>query len=143
MKRLAVAALLALCAGCIVNMGSTGTATPPEPKVLVPEKYKPEDGPPQLVDCEVEGCQRAQSLDPNLYYCAKSEYWFRYAMNRWYLAFAWDGNWFPVGDTDLPRALAKITPAPEVVKKSREERLQELEKKLEELDKEDAPKGAD
>jgi hypothetical protein len=141
LKRGCVALLLALCAGCIVDMGTTKSVTPPEARTPVPDKYTG-DHPPELVECEVEGCKRAQSLDPNLYYCAKSEYWFRYAMNRWYLAFAWDGNWFPVGDTDLPRSLAKITPAPEVVKKSREERLQELEKQLEKLDEQKAPQGA-
>lgn len=142
MKRACFALLLALCAGCIVDMGTTKTVTPPDARVPVPDKYKA-DHAPELVACEVEGCQRAQSLDPNLYYCAKDEYWFRYAMNRWYLAFAWDGNWFPVGDTDLPRALAKITPAPEEVKQSREERLKELERKLEELDQQQPPKRAD
>jgi hypothetical protein len=135
-----MALLLALCAGCIVNMGTTQTVTPPDAHVPVPDKYKAAQA-PELVACEVEGCKRATSLDPNLYYCAQDEHWFRYALNRWYLAFAWDGNWFPVGDTDLPRALAAITPAPEEVKQSREERLKELEKKLEDLDKEQPAKS--
>jgi hypothetical protein len=141
-RRVCLALLLALCAGCIVNMGTTKTVTPPDAHVPVPDKYKADQA-PELVDSEVPGCRRAPSLDPNLYYCAKDEHWFRYALNRWYLAFAWDGNWFPVGDTDLPLALAKSTPAPEVVKKSRDDRLKELDKKLEqiELEKEQPPKS--
>ena len=38
--------------------------------------------------------------------------------------------------TDLPPSLVAITPKPEEVKKSREERLKELDKKLEQIDNE-------
>ena len=142
MKRALLALLLAVGAGCIVNMSNTKTVTPPEARVPVPDKYQA-DRAPELVECEVPGCKRAPALDANLYFCAKDEYWFRYAMNRWYLAFAWDGNWFPVGDTDLPSALARITPKPEEVQKSREDRLKELEEKLEKLDQKEPPKSPD
>ena len=132
---LAVALCLALTAGCIVQMGTTATPTHPEDHTPVPDKYKA-DHAPTLVECEVEGCKRATELDPNLYYCAKDGHWFRWALNRWYLAFAWDGNWFPTSKGDLPQALVAITPKPEEVKKSREARLKELDKKLEEVDHE-------
>jgi hypothetical protein len=133
--RLAPALLLALTLGCIVSMGTTKTPINPEERIPVPDKYKA-DRAPTLVDCEVDGCQRAAELDPNLYYCAKDGHWFRYSMNRWYLAFAWDGNWFPTTKGDLPQGLVAITPKPEEVKKSREARLKELDKKLEEIDQE-------
>jgi hypothetical protein len=139
-RRLCLALALGLATGCIVNMGTTQTVTPPEPRVPVPDRFTG-DHPPELIDAGIEGCKQAPSLDPNLYYCAAKENWFLYAMNRWYLAFSWDGNWFPASGSELPRSLAALTPAPEEVKKSREERLKELDKKLEELDQEQAPKS--
>ncbi len=137
MSRAALVAgiLLAATAGCIVSMGTTATPTHPEERIPVPDKYKA-DHAPELVDCEVDGCKRAPELDPNLYYCPKDGHWFRYSLNRWYLAFAWDGNWFPTTKGDLPQGLVAITPKPEEVKKSREERLKELDKKLEQIDQE-------
>jgi len=141
-SRRGLAAALALLWGCIVNTGTSTTSTPVQPHVPVPDKYEAAAA-PELVDTGVEGCKQAPSLDPNLYYCAKDEHWFRYAMNRWYLAFSWDGNWFPTGGSELPRSLAAITPKPAEVKQSREERLKELEQKLEQLDQEQpAPPSA-
>ncbi len=107
-----------------------------EPITPVPDRFKA-DHAPELVPSPVEGCQAAPSLDPNLYYCEKEEHWYRFALNRWYLAFAWDGNWFPASGTELPRGLAKVAVAPEKqaeTQKTREERLKELERKLEELE---------
>ena len=138
-RGLALAALLGTSA-CILSI--TPTTTPVEHPPPVPDKYKG-DAPPELVDAGIAGCQRAPSLDVNLYYCAKEEQWFRWALNRWYSAFAWNGNWFPVSTKkELPAGLREITPAPEEVKKSREERLKELEKELEKLDPEKAPEGS-
>ncbi|MEX2204844.1 MAG: hypothetical protein WEF50_01295 [Myxococcota bacterium] len=129
--------LLVGCFGTIVQV--TGQPKPEPPPPPVPERFKAEQA-PELVPSQVPGCQLAPSLDPNLYYCEKQEHWFRFAMNRWFLAFAWDGNWFPVGGSELPAGLAKITPETEVeATKTREQRLEELEKKLEELDGEQEP----
>ena len=137
---LASAALLGASAGCI-SISLNQTPPPAEHTVPVPDKYKA-DAAPDLVDAAgIEGCKNAPALDANLYYCAKDEHWYRWALNRWYMAFAWDGNWFPVTKTELPKSLAAITPAPAEVKKSREERLKELEKKLETLDPENAPEN--
>jgi hypothetical protein len=136
-RALAAAALFA-ASGCILSVNQT--VTPVERTTPVPDKYK-SDAAPELVDAGIDGCQRAPSLDQNLYYCAKDEHWFRWALNRWYMAFAWNGNWFPVTKSELPTGLAQITPAPEEVKKSREERLKELEKELEKLDPEKAPQN--
>lgn len=130
-----------LLAGGACRFGVTQTAAPVEHTVPVPDRYKA-DAPPALVDAGIEDCRQAPSLDANLYYCAKDEHWFRWALNRWYMAFAWDGNWFPTTKSELPRGLAAITPAPEEVKKSREERLKELEQQLEKLDPEQQPKSA-
>jgi hypothetical protein len=132
-----LALALALSAGCIVNMGTSKTQINKEERVPVPDKLKA-DHAPDLATCQpdVDGCQCAPALDPNLYFCKQDGHWFRYAQNRWYLAFNWDGNWFPTVKTDLPPSLVAITPKPEEVKKSREERLKELDKKLEEIDKE-------
>ena len=136
--RALAAAVLFAASGCVFNL--TQTATPVEHSTPVPDKYKA-DAAPELVDTGIDGCKRAQAFDPNLYYCAKDEHWFRWALNRWYMAFAWDGNWFPTTKSDLPMGLASITPAPEEVKKSREERLKELEKELEKLEPEKAPES--
>ena len=135
--RALAAAVLVAGSGCVLSM--TQTATPVERREPVPDKYTAEAA-PELIDAGVDGCQRA-TLDPNLYYCAKDEHWFRWALNRWYMAFAWDGNWFPTTKKELPKGLASITPAPEEVKKSREERLNELEQQLEKLDPEKAPQS--
>jgi len=134
---LLVSWLVAGCLGTIVQIDNQQKPEPPPPPV--PARFQAEK-PPELVPSPVSGCQLAPALDPNLYYCEKEEHWFRFAMNRWYLAFAWDGNWFPVSGSELPAGLSKITPETEVeATKTREERLEELEKKLEDLDGEQEP----
>jgi hypothetical protein len=123
----------AFLAGCLgtLQIAPQKPETPPPP---VPERFRAEHA-PELVPTEIEGCQAAPALDPSLYFCAKDEHWYRFAMNRWYLAFAWDGNWFPVSGAELPQGLRKITPQTEIeTTKTREDRLEELERKLEELD---------
>lgn len=127
---------------CLLLAGCLGTLhiDPQAPEAAptpVPDRFVAEQ-PPELVPSDVEGCQAAPALDPTLHYCAATEYWYRFAMNRWYLAFAWNGNWFPVSGAELPRGLAKITPATRVeTVKTREERLEELERKLEKLEGEE------
>lgn len=130
---------LAGLAACLLLAGCLGTLhidpQPPEPPPTpVPDRFVAEQA-PELVPSDVEGCQVAPGLDPTLYYCPATEYWYRFAMNRWYLAFAWNGNWFPVSGAELPPGLSKITPETRVeTVKTREERLEELERKLEELE---------
>lgn len=133
MTRLGVAlALLLLAAGC---MKLEITGPPPEPPPPpVPDRFQGDQA-PALVDTGVEGCKAAPSLDPNLYYCAKDEHWYRFALNRWFLAFAWNGNWFPVTGSELPPGLVKVTPTVEEVTRTREEKLEDLERRLEELEK--------
>jgi hypothetical protein len=123
-------AIFAACLGTL-QIAPQKPEPPPPP---VPDRFRAEQA-PELVPTQVEGCQAAPALDLNLYYCSKDEHWYRFAMNRWYLAFAWDGNWFPVSGAELPHGLKQITPKTELeAEKSREERLEELERKLEELD---------
>ncbi len=122
--------------GCLGTLHIDPQAAEPPP-TPVPDRFESE-GAPELVPTDVEGCQAAPSLDPTLYYCTEGEHWYRFAMNRWYLAFAWNGNWFPVTTAELPQGLRKITPQTQVeTVKTREERLEELERKLEALDDED------
>jgi len=130
---LVVGVLLAGCLGTL-QIAPQKPEPPPPP---VPDRFSAEQA-PALVASDVAGCQAAPSLDPTLYYCAKDEHWYRFAMNRWYLAFAWNGNWFPVSGAELPTGLAKITPKTEVeTVKTREDRLEELERELEKLDGEE------
>ena len=127
---LVASAFLAACLGTL-QIAPQKPEPPPPP---VPDRFQAEQA-PDLVPTEVDGCQAAPALDPSLYFCAKDEHWYRFALNRWYLAFAWDGNWFPVSSAELPPGLRKITPKTELeTVKTREERLKELERKLEELD---------
>lgn len=137
-RALAAAVLLASSA---CQFGITQTAPPAERREPVPDKYKG-DAPPELIDAGIEGCERA-TLDANLYYCAVDEHWYRWALNRWYMAFTWDGNWFPTRKAEVPASLRALTPAPEEVKKTREDRLRELEEQLEKLDPEQAPQSSD
>lgn len=128
--------LVALAFGGCIGMLSIDPKPVVEKITPVPDRFKADQA-PELVPSPVEGCQAAPSLDPNLYYCAKQEHWYRYALNRWYLAFSWDGNWFPASGAELPPGLAKLAVAPEKQaepEKTREERLKELERKLEELE---------
>jgi hypothetical protein len=134
--RAAAFALALLLSGCMALSITQGPPEPPPPPV--PDKFQGDAAPP-LVDAGVEGCQAAPSLDPHLYYCAKQEHWYRFALNRWFLAFAWNGNWFPVSSGELPPGLVAVTPKAEEVKKTREQKLEELEKKLEELEQQDPP----
>ncbi len=133
LKRACGAALgCLLLAGCMMLQITQAPPEPPPPPV--PDKFEGETA-PELVDTGVEGCKAAPSLDPNLYFCTQDEHWYRFALNRWFLAFAWNGNWFPVTASELPRGLLKVTPKAEEVRKTREEKLEELERKLEELEK--------
>ena len=67
---------------------------PVPPELPVPAPFEG-DRPPRLEPTSLPGLEAAPSVDPTLYYYAPFERWFRYAMNRWYEAFTWDGHWFP------------------------------------------------
>lgn len=88
--------------------------------------------PPELQTTDVPGLLAAPELGPTVYYYEPGEYWCRFARNRWYMAFSWDGNWFDLPDDELPTVLAQRhkPPPPKAVK----DELAELERQLEALE---------
>ncbi len=104
---------------------------PPPPDAPKLETFQG-DGPPPLEPTDVPGLLAAPSLGRTVYYYEAQEYWCRFARNRWYMAFDWDGNWFDIPDAELPAVLAArhAPPPPKTV----EEELAELERQLKELE---------
>ncbi len=114
---------------------------PPPPEPPVPDRFVG-DTAPELVSSELPGFKKAPSLDPSVYFLEKERHWYRFALNRWYLGFTWDGNWFPVEADEVPAALRALTPSIREVsaqeagkkEKTREEKLRELDERLRELE---------
>ena len=108
-KRLRSLGLGIWLAGCIPQaMGIViipPPPLPPEPPVPFPFEA---DASPARIPTATPGLDAAPSLDPSLYYSARRERWYRWAFNRWYEAFSWDGNWFPLEDP--PEELEPFTP---------------------------------
>ena len=108
-KRLRILCLGILLGGCIPQ-GLSIVVVPPPP--LPPEPPVPfpfeADAPPERIATQTAGLEAASSLDPTLYYSVRRERWYRWAFNRWYEAFSWDGNWFPLEDP--PEELEPYTP---------------------------------
>ena len=123
----ALAAALALAA--CVQVVQAPPQPPDAPKLTTFEG----EGPPHLVPTDAPGLFAAPSLGPTVYYYEPEEYWCRYAKNRWYTAFTWDGNWFDLPERNVPAVLAKRhkPPPPKKV----EEELAELERQLKELER--------
>ncbi len=129
--------------GCIPGaFGIEVVKPPPEaPEAPVPDKYTGEVA-PTLVSSGLEGFKTAPGLDPRLYFGVEDKQWYRFAMNRWYLAFDWNGNWFPVDLDEVPAPLRVLTGSlresygdeVEQEKKTREEQLKDLDEKLRELE---------
>ena len=67
---------------------------PPAPELPLPARFEGAP-PPHLEPTRFPGLAAAANVDPTLYYYEPFERWYRYAFNRWYEAFAWDGHWFP------------------------------------------------
>ncbi len=107
----------------------TQPAQQPEPKT--PPRFAA-DAAPELEPTGFPGMLRAPSLD-RLYYQESSDQWYRYAMNRWYVAFGWDGAWFPLLENEVTPELRSLHARP--TPKSRKQKLEELERQLEELEK--------
>ncbi len=127
---LAVAIATLVVVACVVRAG--GEPPPDAPKLAV---FKGE-GPPPLEPTEAPGLFAAPSLGPTVYYYEEPSYWFRFARNRWYMAFAWDGNWFDLPAKEVPAVLAKrhVAPAPQEVA----DELAELDRQLKELERKQA-----
>ncbi len=129
LRRLASGLLPMLLCGCIGLSVTRPPPVPPEPPT--PPRFKAEQGPPLLESTDIPGIRVADSLD-RTYYDEKSEQWYRFAMNRWFMAFTWDGAWFPLTKKEVrPELLERHKPPPP---KTRKQRLEDLEKRLEELE---------
>ncbi len=85
--------LLALAATACMHGAVTVTQPPPSYEPPIPERFRGE-GPPELRNTDAPGLLRAPSVDRDLYYFRPDDLWYRFAYNRWYQAFSWNGNWF-------------------------------------------------
>ena len=110
-------------------------APPPPPDAPKLAVFKG-GAPPTLEPTAAAGLFTAPSLGPTVYYYEEQDYWFRYSRNRWYMAFAWDGNWFALPAKEVPAVLAerRIAPARQEV----EDELAELDRQLKELERKQA-----
>jgi hypothetical protein len=90
--RLSLILLLALCA-CARVGGIAVTPPPVRNEPPIPERLEAETA-PALVETDAPGLLRASSVDLDLYYYRPDDLWYRFAYNRWYQAFSWNGNWF-------------------------------------------------
>ncbi len=112
-----------------IQVSSAPPPPPDAPKLAI---FKGEE-PPTLEPTDAAGLFTAPSLGPTVYYYEEQDYWFRYSRNRWYMAFAWDGNWFALSAKEVPVVLADrhIAPASQEV----EDELAELDRQLKELER--------
>ena len=90
-------------AGCFPQAFDIWIEKPPEVvEPPIPDKFEA-GAEPELIATEVPGLRAAPTLGPHVYYFEPDERWYRYAFNRWYEAFYWDGHWFPAAK--VPEAL--------------------------------------
>jgi hypothetical protein len=124
-----LAVLCALGSGCI-SVTTVQKELPPDPKT--PARLQGESA-PALEPTQVEGVQRAAIETPDVYYHAAKERWFRFALDGWFVAFLWNGQWFPVEKGELPPEMAALEPTRTEKKERRLTRSEELRKIEEEL----------
>jgi hypothetical protein len=128
--------LCAVLAGCVITTVQQ-PGPPPDPKT--PPRLEG-TRPPPLEPTQVPGIQRAVIDVPDVYYHAAKERWFRWAMDRWFVAFLWNGQWFPLEKSELPVELAALEPTREQKKErklTREEELRKIDEELERLEAEE------
>ena len=77
-----------------------------------------------------EGGARAHILGE---FDESTEYWCRFVYGEWFMAFTFDGAWFPYPDNELPPYLAGFQ-TPDSAKTVKQ-RLKDLERQLEELER--------
>jgi len=123
-----LAALCAVAAGCIVSVQQQKPV--PDPKT--PAKLEGAEA-PQLEATAVPGVKRAKVEVPDVYYHEAKERWFRFALDRWFVAFLWNGQWYPVDEGELPAEVAKLEPTRAVKKERKLTRKEELKQIEEEL----------
>jgi hypothetical protein len=103
-----------LCSACLTGFGfEVVQPTPPLPEPPTPKRLQAESA-PELVKTDEPGLFHAPSLDEHLYYFESEDLWYRRWRGRWYLAYSWDGFWFPpesVPDA-VRRQAAKKHPPP-------------------------------
>jgi hypothetical protein len=128
-SRLLPIALVLAGAACIQVVQ---TAPDMEPEPQTPDPLVSME-PPKLVPTEAPGLFAAPALDPTLYYYEPDELWYRYSYRRWFQAFRWDGAWF------VPERVPDVVKArvPEETPKTLKEQIRTLDKKLEELDRDE------
>lgn len=120
-----------LCAGCIQIVRQN---TEPEIEVRTPNPFTNESQ-GQLEATDFKGLFKAAELDKDTYYYEPKKEWYRFSYNRWFQAFRWDGYWFELRDEDVPKFLQNRVPV--VAAPTKKKRLEELDKKLEEIDKQE------
>jgi hypothetical protein len=132
--RLAIVSLafgVLLGAGCIQIVQQP---TEPEIEVRTPKPFTSENH-GKLEPTELKGLFQVPELDKACYYYEPKKEWYRFSYNRWFQAFRWDGAWFELRDEDVPKFLqgrVQIVEGP-----TKKKRLEELDKKLEEIDKQE------
>lgn len=129
---LLLAALLA--AGCVVSQ------RPPEEIPETPDRIE-SPAPPVLQATRVPGIRRVVLGEVvDTYYVEATERWFRYWEGKWFIAFTWDGAWFPTSEGELPEVLREFEPTPEEREKrqlSQEEEMREIEERLRQIEREE------
>jgi hypothetical protein len=125
-----------LLAGCI-----SVSQRPTEKDPKTPQRIE-SPTPPTLEPTELPGIHKAavgEVLD--LYRVTESDgdqRWYRWWTNDWFMAFTWDGAWFPVDPTEVPADLHAFEPSPGELEDravSRDQELRELEQQLEEIER--------
>ena len=121
---------LVLAGTACIQVVQTAPEMEPEPQTPDPLVSMEE---PKLVPTDAPGLFAAPAIDPTLYYYEPDELWYRYSYRRWFQAFRWDGSWF------VPEKVPDVVKArvPEETPKTLKDQLKTLDKKLEQLDKED------
>jgi len=129
--------LLALL--CIVAVGCVTVSTgenPPDPKT--PARLRGAQA-PELEPTAFPGVKKALTDEPDVYYHEARERWFRWALDAWFEAFLWNGQWYPVEKGKLPAEIAKLEPSREVKRErklTRQEELLQIEEELRRLEAE-------
>jgi hypothetical protein len=114
--------------GCIIT--TTQQKPPPDPKT--PAKLEGKTA-PALEATAVPGVKHAVIDVPDVYYHEGSEKWFRWSRGKWFVAFLWNGQWFPVDRGELPREMAALEPSIEQKQERKLTRAEELKQIDEEL----------
>ena len=127
---LTLAGVLALASCLSVQVSQRA---PDEDPVKTPKKFVTLEEPRQE-PTDFEGLFRVPNIDANLFYYEKDGAWYRFAYNKWFQAFNWDGSWFEMPQRQVPPVLLKVAidrePEQDV-----QEQLRKQEEKLREIDK--------